>query len=55
METYLSTYTLEEGADRLLLTNQLVHPENAILLHTSIYVMVIICSKQFGEGKVIKK
>ena len=55
METLLFTYILEEGADRLFLTNQLVHSENAILLHTFIDLRVIICSKHFGEGKVIKK
>ncbi|KRT66197.1 MAG: hypothetical protein XU11_C0012G0048 [Candidatus Dadabacteria bacterium CSP1-2] len=55
METLLCTYTLEEEADRFFLTNQLVHFENAILLHTFIELRVIICSKQFGEGKVIKK
>lgn len=37
------------------LTNQLVHSENAILLHKFIDLRVIIYSKQFGEGKVIKK
>jgi len=48
MEKLLCTNTLEDGADRLFLTNQIIHSENAILLHTFIDLRVIICSKRFG-------